>query len=146
MSEVKKKIGAPTKYHEGWPNMVRKYASQPMFEYEEEERMSASGDVKTIKIKVPGYFPTVAGFCADHDIHKDTFYEWVKKHPNFADSHQYLKARQEKYLVTNGLKNLTNASITRVLLNSCAGIRESQEHKVDGNILVTSPSDKVKDL
>lgn len=42
---------------------------------------------------------TIEGFCADIGIHKDTFYQWVKKHPDFADAHkESLVIRQSLFL------------------------------------------------
>lgn len=57
--KIKAKTGRPTKYD---PSMCD----------------------KIIDAMSRGY--TIAKFCVDVGIHKDTLYEWVKVHPEFSDS------------------------------------------------------------
>ena len=54
----------------------------------------AMGDL-LIKTFTDGHF--VGSFCADAGIHKDTFWEWIKKHPDFSDAYKRAKACGDKH-------------------------------------------------
>lgn len=50
----------------------------------------------------------VAEVCAELGIHKDTFYQWVKKHPEFADSYKLGRVVCEAWWANQGRINLHN--------------------------------------
>lgn len=67
--------------------------------------------------------PTVEGLCLVLDIHKDTYYDWEKKYPEFSDYTDRLRKLQASRLVEGGLSGNYNPTIAKVLLTK-HGYRE----------------------
>lgn len=53
--------------------------------------------------------------CAELDIHKDTFYEWIKVHHEFSDAVKIAKQYSEAWWLKNGRENLTNKDFSPTL-------------------------------
>lgn len=81
--------------------------------------------------------PTVAGLSLILGVTRTTIYEWAKVHPEFANTLEDLKAKQESELVTNGLTSIFNPAITKMMLMANHDYRE----KTDTD--VTSKGDRV---
>lgn len=48
-------------------------------------------------------FPTKGGFAIRIGVHRDTLFEWAKKHPDFAEVYKRAEDFQERFLVNRGL-------------------------------------------
>lgn len=65
----------------------------------------------------PDIIHTVVGLCLHVGIAKSTAYRWIEEgNDTFKDIVDTVSALQEKKLVTNGLTNEFNASITKLML------------------------------
>ena len=89
--------GRPTKYSQA----IQKKAS----DYVEGAHIGAQDPV-----------PSVAGMACYLGVNKTTLYEWAKVHPQFSNTLDACKERQEKLALMGGLTNEFNASIVKLLL------------------------------
>lgn len=65
----------------------------------------------------PDIVPSVVGLCLHIGIAKSTCYRWIEEgNTEFKDIVDTVSSQQEKKLVTNGLTNEFNASITKLML------------------------------
>lgn len=65
----------------------------------------------------PDVIHTVVGLCLHLNISKSTAYKWIDENKSeFSDIVDTVSDLQEKKLVTNGLTNEFNASITKLML------------------------------
>jgi len=58
----------------------------------------------TLTEKEASEFPTLAGFAASINVHRDTINEWTHQHPEFSDSLKKAKQIQENILMQNAIK------------------------------------------
>lgn len=122
----KSKGGRPTKYTDDLPEKLIEYFNKPLYETYTTETVSA-GKVKTITLERPSEFPTVEGFCVDvFRISKDTFYNWVKKHPEFSDAFEAAKKLQKKHLVYHGLNSNYNSAFAKFIAVNCTDLVDKQ--------------------
>lgn len=77
--------------------------------------------------------PSVAGLAVFLKIARSTIYEWAKEDDKceFSDILQEILAKQESILLTKGLKNEFNSSITKVILGK-HGYSDKVEQEVSG--------------
>lgn len=77
--------------------------------------------------------PSVAGLAVFLKIARSTIYEWAKEEDKceFSDILQEILAKQEAILLTKGLKNEFNPSITKVILGK-HGYSDKVEQEVSG--------------
>lgn len=141
----KKKLGAPSGYNPKVPKKLLEYAKKPDWEYIDEERLSPSGIVKTIKVRVPCECPTIEGFCAEIGISKDTFYRWVKQYKPLSDAFKQFKPLQARKLLNHGLNGAYNSAITRLVLANCTDYREQKE-EINNSIININVDKDDKDL
>ena len=122
--------GRPTKYHDQFPQLVINYFEE---HYNEMKRRGED--------KLPP-FPSVAGFCAENKICKDTFARWVNKYPDFSDAARRGKAIQEQILALGTLYGHYNASSAKLFAASNLGYSEQTKqeitHKAPVNVEFTS--------
>lgn len=65
----------------------------------------------------PDVVPSVVGLCLHIGIAKSTCYRWIEEgNDEFKDIVDTVSSQQEQKLVTNGLTNEFNASITKLML------------------------------
>ena len=80
--------------------------------------------------------PTVVGLCGVIERSKSTVYKWCKEQDKreFSDIVRKIEEIQEKTLISGGLSNSFNASISKLLLTK-HGYSDKQEidHKTDGD-------------
>ena len=77
--------------------------------------------------------PSVAGLACYLDANKQTLYNWADQHPQFLDTLERCKERQEKLALMGGLTNEFNASIVKLLLNN-HGYSDKQQVEHSGNM------------
>jgi hypothetical protein len=70
--------------------------------------------------------PTIAAFSRFVKVNKDTLYEWEKKHSEFKEAMDDLRAAQETALINNGLAGTYNSTITKLILSK-HGYSDKQE-------------------
>lgn len=91
--------GQPTKYTEDIPEKVQAYIDS----YKEQ------GDL----------IPSIAGLAVYLDVSRETVHAWARgdKHPDYSDMLRKLLAMQERVLLTGGLSNDYNSTITKLVLS-----------------------------
>jgi hypothetical protein len=86
--------GQPTLYKEEYCDMLLKHYDIPALvpelirEYNEETK---EWETKEGKEWVANKIPDVLSFSRKIGIHRDTFYEWIKKHDEFSDTYKKCK-------------------------------------------------------
>jgi hypothetical protein len=66
---------------------------------------------------------SIEGLAIFIDVNRDTIYAWCKINKEFSDIVEKIRERQARTLVSKGLDNTFNASITKVMLTK-HGYRE----------------------
>jgi hypothetical protein len=80
--------------------------------------------------------PSVAGLSLVLGVARSTLYKWAEAYPEFSDTLEDLKAKQERELVHNGLTSIFNPTITKLML---ANHGYSEKTETD----ITSKGDKI---
>lgn len=88
-------FGRPTKYDP-------KYC-QDLIDFFNVEPYRELSDQNGKEYLMPGRFPTLAGWCAKHGIHRGTMHEWNQKHPEFFNAYKIAKEMQEDLLIRGGI-------------------------------------------
>ena len=88
--------GRPTKYNEDMLDKALDYL----------ENFMLKGDA----------VPSHAGLACELRVNKSTIYAWAKEHPDFSNTLEAIKERQERMLVNGGLTNEFNGTITKLML------------------------------
>ncbi len=72
--------------------------------------------------------PMVEGLALHIKVGRSTIYDWAKEEdkPLFSDTLEAIKEKQKKELINNGLANLYNAQITKLMLGT-HGLSEKTE-------------------
>lgn len=94
-------------------------------------------------------FPTVEDLALYLDISRSTLYKWKEENEEFSDIVEKLLTTQAKQLITKGLKNEYNASITKLMLSGKHGYVEKSEQDITtkGESIKTNvPQELVKDF
>ena len=120
--------GRPTKFSETYIKKAKAYVDS----CEDTEVQIVSGESEKFtayKQKVKVSIPTVEGLSLYLGIHKDTIYEWEKKHQNFSDVINILRAKQVERLINNGLSGDYNPIIAKILLS-----KQGYSEKTETNI------------
>ena len=60
--------------------------------------------------------PTHCGLADYLGVTKSTLYKWAEEHDEFSDMLSEIKQKQEKLLLSMGLLNKTNSTITKLML------------------------------
>lgn len=120
------KLGRPSKYDPKFCAKVREYIDD--CQDQETERVKSEGDkTTTYELGVSVNLPMIEGFATYLGVHKDTIYEWAQHYPNFSDALDEIMVEQKKRLLNNGLSNIYNPLITKLVLSANHGMREKQE-------------------
>jgi hypothetical protein len=145
MSEENAKVGRPTKYTEDMPQKLIDYFSKPLFRKVLVQQATASGKIVEVEVEKPCLPPLMEGFCAFMKIGKTTFYEWVKKYPEFKNAFEVSKMHQAEKLATHALLNGYSSSISKLILANCTDYKEDKE-EVKQEIKVVLPDVRAKEL
>ena len=106
-----RKVGRPTKYAgDQTCQQVGQYIKENQDSYNE----------RKLEVKLP----TLEGFAAHIEVHKDTLYEWVKKYPEFSDSLSLVLAEQKTRLINMGLSGDYNPTIAKLVLAANHGMSD----------------------
>ena len=84
--------------------------------YSQEIQSKANDYVAGGHIGAQDPVPSVAGLACYLEVNKTTLYEWADKYPDFSDTLEACKARQEKLALMGGLTNEFNSTICKLLL------------------------------
>lgn len=97
-------FGRPTKYHDDFPSMLLKYFGRDLTKIIT-KKVVVKDQVHEIEEEVANEFPTVEGFCWDHNICTATFYTWIKDEGKFDFLEAYKRAqdRQKQFIQSHGL-------------------------------------------
>lgn len=148
-TKEKRPIGRPTKYKPEFCEEIIKYFDQPLYIYEEEERMSASGAVKIVSVKRANDMPTFEGFAVDVcKCDPDKLSIWAKKHEDFRGAMKKAKGLQKKFLFNHTINGNYNASFAKFFAINCldmvdrSEVKSENEHNVKGYGLAFDLKDK----
>jgi hypothetical protein len=127
-------------YHDGLCEELLDYFDIPPFRKETQEVYDKKAqEVKTITVTIANELPTLAGFASVIGVHRDTLNEWEKVHPEFSDAVKRAKAHQERILVSNGLSDRYNSTMTIFALKNLADWKDRQSHDHSGSLVTTPP-------
>jgi DNA-packaging protein gp3 len=87
--------------------------------------------------KLGEVIPSIAGLALALDLSRETLYAWAKDpdKQEFSDILSDCMAQQERTLVNEGLKGVTNPTITKLMLSK-HGYSEKQEIEQKGDITI----------
>jgi len=123
--------GRPTKYHDGFPQLLLDHFSVDPVITKVERFYYKNGDEKEKEIEVANQLPTIENFCRKHGISKQTLLDWTKAHKEFLDAYTRAKEMQEDIWKQNGLKGLYNAQFAQFIGTNCFGYKNKHDHNVD---------------
>ena len=116
----------PTKYKEEYCEQLIKFFERPLLQH----IPVTTADGKTIIKTLPNTLPTVERFCFEIGIHRATYYEWIKIHPEFKDATERAEQLYSDFLKNVCLiKGLVNESIGKLLLMNT--VKEFKDAKTD---------------
>lgn len=75
--------------------------------------------------------PTASGLASHLGVTRSTIYKWRADYPTFSDTLERLQAKQERLLISNGLKGDFQPTIAKLMLAN-HGYSEKSEHQVTG--------------
>lgn len=113
-------VGRPSLYHPGILKGVAKYLKISRDRVED----------KSLRINLP----KIEGLAKFLKVNKDTLYEWAKKHPEFSDALERVKNEQFCRLIDEGLAGRYNSTITKLILSSNHGLKETTRQINEGSI------------
>jgi len=144
----------------GAPSLFKPEYTQDLIEYFDVEPYrvvlkkipTKQGHVVEIPMDEANDFPTLAGFAISIGVHRDTLHEWSKAtdkngellYPHFSDAYKKAKDFQERYLLTNGLKNLINTPWGIFIAKNVLGWRDKQPDEVD--VVVNNNPEMLKEM
>jgi hypothetical protein len=123
-----KKLGRPTKYHDGMPDILAEFFNRPTYREVTEQTATASGKVVEIKRTRPNLLPSVEAFCAENTISKETFYKWTRKYPIFMDAFKDGRQKAINHLIQHGLNGDYNPGFTKFILQNISDYKDKVEH------------------
>lgn len=88
--------------------------------------------------------PLVEGLALYLEVHRDTLYEWAKKHKEFSDVLKKLRYSQANKVFNKALAGEYNPHIAKLLLSK-HGYTDKQELKHSGGISLSKLLDKADD-
>lgn len=129
--------GRPTKYTpQICEDLVNFFDGDP-YEDREIPHMGKTGEFKWMDYKrMANKLPTVRSFCKKYKIHYDTFYEWVKVHPQFSDAFTRAQELRKWFLIENGLNGTYNPLFAKFTAINITDMRDKQDVGIDGKLEV----------
>ncbi len=122
--------GRPTDYNDDIPGKVQQYL-QTCIDEVKQVIIGESEKFTSYKEKTVVRLPTIEGLAQFLGCHKDTIYEWEKKHPEFSDSLSALRNEQAKRLIDGGLGGDYNPMIAKLILGK-HGYADKTETELTG--------------
>lgn len=132
--------GAPTKYKpEYCQRIIEFFSGDPYQRFPDENGKPTY---------LPPKLPTIERFADSLSVHKDTIYEWAKRHTDFSDALKIAQQKGKIFLDDAGLAAIYDRGYTTLIRNSLSDglpnihncktlrnkIKKIQEHYASGNI------------
>lgn len=95
-------FGRPTKYLEDMPERLFNYFMKPRIAKKYKKSTYHGREINKVYYEAEE-IRTVEGFCVQEMIHRDTFYDWLQKNPDFSDTYELCKKRQKTVIIQNVL-------------------------------------------
>lgn len=93
------KFGRPTKYKPQYCKDLIKYFDKKPTKIVKVTKIIKGFPVE-VEVEKPNPIPTFDSFATEHcGVNQDTFYEWVKVHPEFSESFKRAKSFQKKMIL-----------------------------------------------
>ena len=91
----------------------------------------------------------IAAFCCESNICRDTFFEWVKTHPEFKEAYAEARERSRRYfekLALQGMQDPLNFNFTgwSMQMRNRFGYTDKRKPKIENLDIAVSHMDKLK--
>lgn len=106
--------GRPTLYSKEMQEKADKYLDFPLFETYSKE-IVVKDQIQVINAERPNSIPSISGLALHLGVHRETLYNWGKKHCQFFDTLETLKQKQEHFLEYHGLTRGYDSSFAKFL-------------------------------
>lgn len=144
-----KKAGRPTIFGDDILKRTDEYLNQT-FDREvitQREVVSPTGEVTMVEDKkFVVELPSVEGLALFLKVHRDTIYDWAKKHEIFSDTLERISQVQKKNLINNGLSGTYNSTIAKLMLASNHDMRDKSDMTSGGKRLKESTTFIIRDF
>ena len=122
---IKRKVGRPTKYHDGICKMVDEYLVECEDKFFDWQR--SFGKTDSFERIIDVNLPTYEGLSEYLDVCVDTLLEWRTIYPEFSASLAKVLRKQKAVLLKRGLSGEYNPTIAKLILSSNHGMAEKTE-------------------
>lgn len=130
----KRPVGRPSEYRPEIAQELLDYFGKDPYVEKEQDILTKTGDVITIKKDVASDFPTLAGFAIKLGICRDTLLEWSKEYPEFSGAYKRAKDFQENFLAVNGNKGLIHPAFAIFTAKNVLNWRDKKDVEHSGFI------------
>ena len=132
-------MGRPTKYKPEFIDMVDDYL-KTCIDKKVRRTKSIAEKSRSWQLGVKVNLPTLEGFASFLGVNQSSVFLWIEKYPNFSEATKRITMEQKKRLIDNGLSDVYNPLITKLVLAANHGMAEKKE--VD----LTSDGKELKNL
>lgn len=131
------RVGRPSKYKKKYCNdLIRYFDLKPT--YFETVTRYYKGIPYEVEVEKPNSIPTFDSFATEVcNVNQDTFYEWVKVHPEFSESFKRAKSFQKKMILYQCSYGFITPSYAVFLTKAITDLNDVS------NVDITSAGEKV---
>jgi hypothetical protein len=102
--------GRPTYYKPEYCQRLMAFFDVPAYATEQRELVAKNGETIYNIERIPVAPPQYVTFYQGINISRDTFYEWIKRYPEFADAYKMCQEHVKRIYETNAALGLYNPS------------------------------------
>ena len=124
--------GRPSKYDPKFCEEIIQYFSIEPYKEVDEVLKYKNGDEKIFHKEIPNDLPLFSEFARKIGVNQDSLHEWCKVHTEFSEAFKISKGLQEKFLVTNALRNNFNCVFSIFTAKNIFGWRDQQTLAISG--------------
>jgi hypothetical protein len=119
--------GRPATYRPTYCQLLIAMYNKPSTRRGKKTYTTKNGTVIEEDIELPNKPTHVVDFCDKVHITTKTFYEWVKKYPEFSEAYAHAKSYLERNITDNALLNNYNAGFASLVSKNWLGWKEKTE-------------------
>lgn len=114
-------MGRPTKYQSVYCNLILDYFRVEHTVQKEIKRTNRKGQTRVEYREVANQLPTIAGFCAEVGISKQTLHNWVKRYEEFEEAYNLAKCCYNAFVIDLGARGFLNSKYAIFLSQNTMG-------------------------